>query len=408
LLLAIQQARQAIQANPKAPAAYLRLGQAYFNLRWRTAENSWGRTLGELSLMRQYQMVAAFRNAVQLDPDYADAHGRLFDVYSRLTYKDLAIDQLGEEIRCLEEDWTGMRTRKAEDQLRSKIIEDKRKFKESLDRERNNLENQYAVRSATLTPLKKAQLALQLGLAKTATQVLLDTKGEELVREGGQWLEVDLLLATGQLEELHVQLLPPTPADREGVVKNLGQQKYDYYRFLLAAVEGNYAEADQFLAKLDKQTLTDPNLVRGIQRHAILGSEYAGFPGLLNKDLEERLQNQFAHVFGAVPEESAIYPLESLAIARALLDHMPRSGPVVFQMLRRCASLYTFRWLLPGMAQPVNEHRNFLTFRGVLAVEAGDLAKARVWLHQAQGSDKGPGDFYGGRPAAIGYLDLIK
>ena len=412
LILAVHQARQAIQANPNAAASYVRLGQAYYHLRWNTAEASWGKTLATLWAMRQYQMVAAFHHALVLDRDNIEAHEYLVRVYSnrnennKLKYQDLTRKHLDEWLRCLRAIQQRGGTPEFEKWL-SEDIERKEKDLASLQRQVTNAENEFAVQATTLPLLRKVQSALEKGLAEKALQLLLDadlSKLKPLEAQIAAQSQMELLLATGRIQDLHDRLLSLNSEEGE----KMGLERYNYYRYLLAAVEGNYAEADQYLNEWSKEVYADGRLLGLVQKQAILGLDFMGIPPRLVKDMEERLQNQFARKADNVIDASVINPLEGLAIGRTILDQTPRPAPVGWLLTDYFLRLAVPPTLWSQMAIPLQQQADICTQRGILALEAGDLEGARLRFGEAGGRDKGYHLNFGGRPAATGYLELIK
>lgn len=407
LLLATRRARQAILDNPDVATGYLRLGQSYFQLSLMTAEQHWGASWPLLTWLRQYQMVAAFHNALLLKPDLVEAHAALAELYRRLNYQDLAFKHFGEQNQALRRLELSGQT-DLEHSVREDL-EKREKDQAQWDKQIKTLQNEYAVRSAGRSPLEKAQLALNYGLARTALDVLLNAPEGQLSAAGAR-MELDLLLATGGLDKLQSLLTPPSEQEREQVARSLqqlGNGVYQSYRFLLAAVEGDYTSADQFLEESSQCVVTDPSLLGQLQLLAALGPDFASL-GLIDESLWERLRNQFSHLTTGPGEVPGIYALQSLVIAQTLMSQTPQRAPVPW-LVRRIFNrqpLYQQLYLIAG---PQQEQADYRTLRGILALEAGDPVAARRHLQQTGvGAREYRGLPFRGRPAAAGYLKLLE
>src|SRR5262249_324101 len=176
-------------------------------------------------------------------------------------------------------------------------------------------QNRYEVQSDQKRVFQKAQIAMRLGLGDKALQVLLESEDLEFGKEGTQ-MELDLLLSMGRLEELREQLWPKDEKQREvipeGLNQALGIGTYERYRFLLAAAEGDYQEADEFLEKARVKTLTDPGQLREFRVRLGLEQEAPGSAKEFN-----------------IPQ------LMSVGVAKAILEGAPAQGPLGYQATRR-------------------------------------------------------------------------
>ncbi len=197
--------------------------------------------------LRMVQTVAAYRRATLLNRDSLDAHWGLFQAYSRMGFDDLATKHFGEVVRCLrtlpvrpgEEEQNEENIKKAE--------EDLKKLEETLTKHTND----YEAKSLLQRPGKKAQTALEAGLVQKALDVLLAAGSKDDVDVDVARLEVELLARTGMMEELRVQIAPGN--DEEALRQLFEPGDYEWYRALLSAALGDYAEADDFMGQASER-----------------------------------------------------------------------------------------------------------------------------------------------------------
>jgi hypothetical protein len=233
LLLAIRAARRAIAANPDDARSYLLLGEAYRRLGQDTRERFWWSSLPDLRRLRQGQAAAALRQALQLQPDLAQAHASLSDLYLKMHLDDLALDHLGEQVRLARnrlaspaerpEEWSA-RVGRLEKQLQNQ--------EERVKRARDIFETN----AANLRIADRAQKALENGLGGKALQILRESEIAAFGAKGTQ-MELQLLLATGHLREMREWMTPD-------IQDLLGKQNYLWLQAQLAAASGDYDKAD--------------------------------------------------------------------------------------------------------------------------------------------------------------------
>jgi hypothetical protein len=200
-LLAIRAARRALAANPEDANAYLRLAQAYRVLRDESGE---GR-LPPLAMLRHVQMVTALEQALKLNPDLEGAHQALAELYVERQYLDVALEHL-RALRAIvrrskpPSGEAGERQSQVLARLEDQVL--------ALDDVVRERQNAYAVRAASLhdNPLKRAELALGLGLPRTALDDVLLKSRVLLFGTGGALLELRLLLTLGRADEVREML----------------------------------------------------------------------------------------------------------------------------------------------------------------------------------------------------------
>jgi hypothetical protein len=394
VLLAVRAARRAVLRNPDDADAYYQLGRAYATLAADTEERQLGWRLPLLAGLRDAQMTAALRGAVLLDPDLGLAHQMLSALYGRAGFADLQLKHLGEYLRWLRRISPG-----GDDQFDEAVQALNKDYKELEKQVKDNL-NKYEVQSERKRVLEKANNALRLGLADKALQVLLESNPLEFEEEGTR-LELDLLLRTGDLERLRVQIASPDEGLREqvasGLDKALGPGTYDRYRFLLAAAEGDYQEADAFLEQAQQKTLTNPGLLQHYRRDLQAG----GLPlDLVGKDV-------------GVSKDLSSRQLMAAGVAKLIADYAPQHGPAAWLAVRRLQREPRLVPLL-GMAVPLQAAADYEALRGVLRLEAGDVPGAEGHFRQALFADKdkkGDADIaldFPGLPVAYRYLMMIE
>jgi hypothetical protein len=325
-LLAVRAARRALAANPDDAQAYLRLYQAYATLRNRTQERVWAPRFPALGVLRDVQMIAALKYALDIDPDLIQAHLDLSQLFFQANFRDLALEHRTEYLNRVRAG--GPQPGEKPEDFRDRLEKLEQAVKD-LESKVQSDEQLYLVRSSNQGRLQKALLALQMGLVKKALEVLLESDYVEIGIEGAQ-LQLDLLLKTGQIRRMR-QILKDPEAHLSGHLEYVpvGSEAlpaYEWYSLLLAAAEGNYREGDQQTAEIIKQFDATDRVVR-----------------LLADDLMETI------------------PEKPLAVGA---EHRLRH-----EMLRQQQ--------LADVMRLLREQMNLHTLRGLLALEAGDSAAAR-------------------------------
>jgi tetratricopeptide (TPR) repeat protein len=361
LILTVRSARRAIQRNPDDAAAYYCLGQAYMELSRRTEEGTAGVGLPLLAQMRAAQATAALSRAVLLDPDLGPAHFSLSVMFRRAGFLDLEVKHLMAWARWQRR--SGPHPGETQEQFNTRIkaLDD---ANEKMDKQVKDNQNKYEVQSDKKPVLQKSQIALRLGLGEKALRVLLDSDSLEFGAPGAR-LQLDLLVSLGELEKLRDIMVAQVPDDLNSAMAVYGVGTYERYRALLAAAEGGYEEADEFLEKLRTKELTDAGQLQRF-RSDRLGLE-GTTPGPA-KDLD-------------IPQ------LLSVGIARTILAQVPADGVLPFQVVRRMERDLLLSQLL-GMVPPLHQAAGYEALRGILKLEAGDVSGAQQNFRQALFADK--------------------
>jgi tetratricopeptide (TPR) repeat protein len=216
---------------------------------------------------------------------------------------------------------------------------------------------EFAPESVRARVAIRARAAMRRGLAGEARKILLESDVSAFGSEGAE-LELDLLLRTGRAEDVRDW----SAADLRDL---LGTTRYHWLRTQALAALGDYAAADAELTDLAGDDGPAP---------ARAGTAFAALTG------------------------------------RALLDEQPGrlDPPAVFARVSARQAFWSgLRQAVAGLA----ERADATVLRGLLALEAGDVGRARTALRAALAcSPQEPGggglDFQSG-PVARGALGLV-
>ncbi len=248
LLLAVRAARSALQANPDDPKSYFLLGEAYLRLAQATQERSWRHQLPIFDRIRQMQAINAYHRVLALRPDSHAAHGRLARLYRDLGNFDLALRHLNGLIEATRV--RGPQPGEAPERARESLV--------ALERERDGLAAEVRRREAICETgkgvgraLNLAREAIELGLPDRALTILLKSDASEFGSEGVR-LELELLLWAGRANDVRAWLDP-------ALETSLGKATYREILVCLAAVTGNYREADRAMRGVTQELVNVPS-----------------------------------------------------------------------------------------------------------------------------------------------------
>ena len=352
---AVRAARRAVAENPTDANAHLVLAQGYLALIESTAEKRWSDRdgIGELRRVRQIQASAALNKAIELNPKLARAHLELSRLYRRMGCQDLAADRL-RDYRNTPPIWGG--PPKSGEQSKA-LDEELAELTKMVKARKEKFEGDTARASVT----ERAQLAVQMELAGLALDLLLKSDVSAFGTEGVK-LELDLLLRTGRPHDV---LKWTTPE----VGGSLGGQMYHW------------------------------TLARA---HLALGDSEAG----------DRALAEMIGLGGDLGSPAAIGQEVGAVVGKGVLDALAASGhfdQMVWQVLSRA----DLEQRVDEVSQTLTLQANMVTLRGLMALEAGDTARARDTLRAAlryslDHSGGGQLEFGGRRVAvaALGRLDL--
>jgi hypothetical protein len=380
-LLAVRAARLAVAANPEDSVAWLRLGQAYLQLRNFTCEHSSTGLLPPLVELRHVQIVTALEQALRLNPDLEAAHHELAYLYGQRNHLDRAVEHLREEVRLRRGASPAVGETAEEWAYRRELLEADMGKGEDLVHKRRQA---YAAGSRALQGerLRQARLALQHGLARQALDDILLPAPADLLGPPGMTLELELLLSLGRAQEVRdilndegfrankdqlLYLDLPAPKQPNGTALYTIPYHWPAYEWLLAlqaSAVGDYAQARAALST-----------IRAGRRHA-----------------HERVKRQLR-------EQGHGY----LTLLPGLL-----SGPPVYlpACLAQTARRTQERWaaLRAGEVALRTQQADLWVLEGLLALEQGAPDDARLAFAAAQQlAEQPPGAaaaFAGGRIAA--------
>lgn len=371
--LALRSLRQALAISPDNARLYSLLGETYLLLGRNTQERSFNTEHPLLTSIREIQAMAAFYQAAKLDPDSAEYHGRLSDLYLKNGYFDLAVNEQKELIRCL-------KLQPDSDPEKQKIWEREidsmdRKVKTFEENFKNNQENPYLVQASDKEDLlEKAALAMSpqrpapwlsrkpigkpFGIAEKALETLRQIPADKMVQKGVNGPEspalvaqIDLLLRIGRLKDAADTL---HPSGTDTLRKLMGPHRgirisrddrfflpaFETFEVLIGASKGIWEQTDQAMEDLI-QVACGPEKLKGISSQ-------------VGMQLGQILLEQAAQV-------TRIGPTINL-----------KPNPM---FLLQDSFLVTL--------QQVAIEADLLTIRGWLALETGHIDKAKLYLEKA-------------------------
>ncbi|HLW65110.1 MAG TPA: hypothetical protein VKS79_07275 [Gemmataceae bacterium] len=363
LFLAIRAARRAIQAHPEDARAWQALGNAYAMLHQNTSEQTEFKQWYDFQQLCTAQTIAAWTQAIQLNPELDKTTLALADYYRLLNQPELALPfyrRLVARQRA-----AGPGRGESAEQFRARISG----MTESLNVLQTGVDHQrdlYEANSANLKAEDRCAQAEQLGLSQTALDTILDADVAAFGRPGLK-LEMELLLRTGRAYDVRDWLT-------------------DEYESLLTELDFHWVKARMFAVLGDYQ-----HADAEIQRMAEISIGTAASRG--NLPLRVQASVQVAAVV-----------LESMELYKSPVD-------VLWKLANRGRAFNN----LNEMAGFLGQHADLQVLRGLLALEAGNISLARQCFLTglaAWGSDEavrsGSGIDFNGRRLAQHYLHMIE
>jgi tetratricopeptide (TPR) repeat protein len=360
LLLAVRAARRALRAAPDDARSYLVLGEAYLRLAEATRERGWFPSLPAFDRIRQAQAASAFSQALVLQPNSVQAHGRLARLYRSRGSLDLTLRHLTALL-----DATQARGPQAGETIavfRANLapLEEEQRL---LEQEVRRSESAWKEGTRNRKVLDVARDAAARGLHGHALETLLKSDASEFGPEGMR-LELDLLLWEGRVGEVREWL----GAELED---SLGAASYHELRARLAAATGDYDEAGRELTAVAAALRRGPGRAR-------------------------------------TPDAQAAYDVARAVLEAPFLERNPAA--LAETTLARLAMLEEVREIAADLRREADAH----VVRGLLALEGGNVEEAeaafrlalRVWKNPAAAA-AGNGLDFAGRPIAEECLRLI-
>jgi tetratricopeptide (TPR) repeat protein len=308
------------------------------------------RSLTPRQLVRQVELVWAWQQALALGQDSRPCHESLYSIFWQMGYYDRALEHFRQFVQAFKSGGAGNEDPRRFEQQVKNLENDLKGFEDEMEK----LRTEYELASANLPANARAGVALIFGLSKQAIPVLEKIEGKSLSFEDADLL-IYLYLTTGQLGKLN-------EGGRLGTLdENLRQplrELYDRDQALLAAATGDYALAAQALDRLLAQPSKPmvPLAVRFLQFLTVENLQAPSLAGLAF--LDPQLANATRQVQGEL-----------------------------FRLLGK-----------------ERERREWLTLRGIIALEQGDTEAARKHFALAVR----PGVSFESRTIAERYLELLE
>ncbi|HMF15919.1 MAG TPA: hypothetical protein VKE98_01875, partial [Gemmataceae bacterium] len=338
--LAIRAARRALSKNPDDFQAYFALARAYDQLSL-TRELSWQLTLPSLGRLRSVQTITALRNTLRLKPELVEASDQLARIYWFMNYKDFALKHLKESLYYTQR--RGPNAGEPADAFAARLAGREARIQQ-VAKEVGQLQKEFDISSQNMRIVDRARLAAQKGLASRALEELLSSDVAAFGTEGMDH-ELKLLLSTGDTEKVRLWM----DAEKERILDT-----YHWNKAQIHAAAGDYELADRELAATMK--IIGPSN-QGLDLRAAAGLMMGG--AVLAETTGGILHKLPLRVFLAVGQT----PLENVAL---FPDR--QSAPVGL-------------W---NMAKELDRAAHTNVLRGLLAMEAGQTAKARERFRESQ------------------------
>ena len=321
LYAAVRAARRAVAADPNDAAAHVTLGEAYLGLLVQTRERVWAARLPQLGRLREIQALTAFAKAAALNPDLPLAHRELGRLYQLPGFAcaDLALDHL----RTYREQ-VG---RRMPPEPRERLDQQIAQLTDLVDRQ----VREWQAETGRSSVGARAESASRRGLGGKALQTLLESDVSAFGDDGVR-LQLDLWLRAGRagefLDKVDAELRP-----------TLGPLNFHWLRAQAFVAVGEYGAADAELLEL-------------------------------------------AVLEGGSPDPAQVTKVVQQSLGQAVLNCHPARGGLPGLMVRQLGWA-TFESELAQVSRALSHHADSVTLRGVVALEAGDTARARAAFESA-------------------------
>jgi hypothetical protein len=212
--------------------------------------------------MRHIQMAAALEHALQRNPDSLLAHEQLAALFETRGFLDAALEHHRAALRLAQR--AGPLPIEDPDAF-ARRMEQRQRAVKALERLVNDRKNEFTLQTRDLgsEPLRKAEMALNQGLARLALEDILMASSILLLHGEGVCLQVRLQLLLGRIESVRSQIHDPdwmankaklgsvalfAPGDSTAPTYRL--PGYEWLLLCQAAADGDYAQADAALQDL--------------------------------------------------------------------------------------------------------------------------------------------------------------
>lgn len=295
LLLAARAARRGLARNPEDALGLARLGDAYFQrlaltregrqaaeIHW--TEDSKMQSAGDrspLNQLRFIQAITALEQSLLLQPDQPHVHAQLAILYHHQGFPgqdgrwhhgfwDLELLHRKEELKYARR---APQVGEPPEHFQGRIEQMEqavKKLQTEVDKELIGLENSKRRFPRVLSFAQEAFLNRNLG--GKALQILLGSNLAAFGEEGAR-LQIELALSTGRVREVSKWFEDADDKEKglSVVLGRLGPFVYPWWRAMLAAATGDYAEADKHLLTIAGQCARTPTLNQMLRQEKQMG-----------------------------------------------------------------------------------------------------------------------------------------
>jgi hypothetical protein len=292
LYLAVRAARRALDENSEDGRAWFRLGQAYTALAFLTRERNINAMVTPARELRRVQTIVALNRAVRLNPELEAAHGLLAEQYQNV-FVDLTLEHREAQLKLMMAQLSGLAARGES----GPDFETAKNNMQGLQNEvqrllglKKQLEDQFELTSANKLPAQRAEIARQhrlgdaaLKAAREHLQQMKDGSAEPGTVAPGMELAIRLLIDMGEIDEARVLVegggRDMLSQSRDPSLPVAPQDAGDWYRVLIDAASGDYADADATLEDLAKRTgdfRPGPGIAAALGEHLLWKAAEAG------------------------------------------------------------------------------------------------------------------------------------
>jgi tetratricopeptide (TPR) repeat protein len=381
LYLAIRSARQGLESTPDDVLSQFYLAEAYHRLQYETRENYRTSVFGAARIVRQTQIAAAFQNVLKVEPtphQARTAHALLQRVFGEPQFFEVSVKHAKDAFRLTR--LTGPPPNVDPKQALEYFQAMDKQIK-ALDEQLKQRRDRYEVESANRPLLEKAQRAMQLGLAETALNLLMNADPKELSdpnhpgeRQGAVMI-VSLLLGLGRVDDANLAMTgdpkSEAPPDKRSFgMHPMGIPAYSWFQVQMRAATGDYEGADKALADCLEDIGKSPVFSRLLNDLDIIP------PRLADKDSDRQTFSAMlvGHLF--LQEASLATGGFSWPILRQLPLRMYRLNPPDATRAKQLAEILPLNLASQFLHGNLEQEANLWTLRAWLALEAGKLERA--------------------------------